>query len=73
MYPASTNFSIDQINFTHHFEPTIALGTYILGIISNEDSNAVGAITYYAMTASEFGTMKSVLLGASGLESMGLI
>ena len=73
MYPANTNFSIEQVNFQTPFETLIADGTYVVGIISNESSNAVGAITYYAMTSTEFGTMKNILLSPACFETMGLI
>lgn len=73
MYPANTNFSIEKVDFQTPFETLISDGTYVVGIISNESSNAVGAITYYAMSASEFGNMKNILLSPACFETMGLI
>lgn len=38
-------------------------GFYVLGIINN-DSNAVGAVSYYAFNAGQFGALKNYLLGS---------
>lgn len=73
MYPATTNFSIDRVTFQNPFENDISLGVYILGIISNENTNTVGAISYYAMTPSQFGSFKHHLLSPACFEEMGLI
>ena len=73
MYPATTDFVIQQTAFTNPFETIVANGCYVVGIINGDDTNAVGAITYYAMTSSEFGDLKEMLFGTGGLESMGLI
>ena len=73
MYPATTNFSIDRVGFRTPFINDIADGTYVLGIISNESNNPVGAISYYAMTPAQFGTFKNFLLSPACFESMGLI
>ena len=71
-YPATTDFDIDQVAFTNPFVTSVSNGTYVVGIISGDIPNAVGAITYYAMTATQFGDLKGMLFGTGGLEAMGL-
>lgn len=73
-YPATTDFSITQVNFGNPFTPPgqITDGTYIVGIINGDIQNSVGAITYYAMTPLQFGELKDVLFSNDGLESMDL-
>ena len=73
MYPATTNFDIQQVGFQTPFVQNVSNGIYVIGVISSEDSNAIGAITYYAMDSAEFGDLKDTLFGADGLESMDLI
>lgn len=72
MYPATTDFSIDQVAFSNPFVQSLSNGTYIVGIINRTD-NSVGAISYYAMSASEFGALKKILFSPMNLEIMGII
>ena len=71
-YPATTDFTIAQDNFTSPFVTQESQGVYVVGIIGSDNTNAVGAVSYYALTASEFGALKSTLFGEAGLEKMGL-
>ena len=71
-YPALTDVIIDQTNFTNPFVTQESQGVYVVGIIGSDDTNAVGAVSYYALTASEFGHLKETLFGETGLETMGL-
>lgn len=73
MYPATTNFSIDQVALSNPFVTTLSQGTYIVGIINKNDVSAVGAITYYAMDSDEFGDLKDTLFSDNNLEIMGII
>ena len=72
MYPASNDISLYQYSLTSAFVSNISDGVYIVGIISGNDTNAVGAISYYAMTAAEFGDLKEALLTDDNLETMDL-
>ena len=77
MYPATSFFVKDVTVFPNYpfaaaYTQGLAAGVYILGIISGETSDTVGAITYYAMTASQFGTLKGILFGNANLVAMGL-
>lgn len=72
MYPASNNISLYQYSITSAFVTNISDGVYVVGIISGNDTNAVGAISYYAMTAAEFGDLKEALLTDDNLETMDL-
>lgn len=78
MYPATSYHLKAQTLFPNYpfaaaYTGGIAVGTFILGIISGDtSSNAVGAISYYAMTAAQFATLKGVLFGDGNLVAMGL-
>ena len=78
MYPASSYYTKEQTAFPNYpfaaaYTGGIAAGTFILGIISGDTSNnAVGAISYYAMTAAQFTVLKGILFGDANLVAMGL-
>lgn len=67
MYPATTDFSIESTAFPNPFVETLIQGTYVVGIISGETSNTVGAISYYAMTPLQFGALKNYLFSDENL------
>ena len=73
MYPATTDFSIHEVSALSAFSSDITVGCYIVGIISGGQTDAVGAITYYAMTSSEFGALKEMLFSNDNLQIMGII
>lgn len=73
MYPATTDFDIEQVAFTNPFVTSLSQGTYVVGIINKNDVSAVGAITYYAMDQDEFGDLKDTLFSNDNLEIMGII
>lgn len=72
-YPATTDFTVESDYAGTVFPSALALGCYIVGIISGTDTSAVGAITYYAMSSSEFGDMKEMLFSDDNLDIMGII
>ena len=72
LYPATNEVTLNQYSITSAFESTISNGIYVVGIISGDQTDAVGAISYYAMTASEFGALKNALLSDNNLITMGL-
>ena len=78
MYPATSYYMKAQTTFPNYpfaaaYTGGIAAGIFILGIISGDtSSNAVGAISYYAMTAAQFATLKGILFGNANLVAMGL-
>ena len=79
LYPATSYFTKEQTLFPNYpfsavYSGGIAMGTYIIGIISGENANSssVGAITYYAMTSTQFATFKGILFGDANLVAMGL-
>lgn len=73
MYPATTDFSIEKVPIQNPFTEILSDGTYIVGIISGDQTDSVGAITYYAMDSTEFGNLKSKLFSDDNLEIMGII
>lgn len=73
LYPASNDIELYQYSITSGFVSSISSGIYIVGIISGNDTDAVGAISYYAMTAAQFGALKDWLLSNDNLETMEII
>ena len=71
-YPATTDIITESFALTNIFPSDITVGCYIVGIISGGQSQAVGAISYYAMTSGEFGDFKSKLFSDDNLITMGL-
>lgn len=74
MYPTSNDYAtVHNVMVNNNFAPTINGGCYIVGIISSETQNAVGAISYYAMSSTEFGTLKTTLFSNDNLYKMGIV
>ena len=73
LYPTTNDFQTDHILMANtEFVSGISYGCYVVGVISNDSSDAVGAINYYAMTSAEFGQLKNALLSGANLSAMGL-
>lgn len=73
LYPAHPSGSSETTSFTSPFVSSVDSGTYIVGVIGSDNTDAIGAVTYYAMTPSQFGNLKATLFGLDGLEAMGLV
>ena len=80
LYPATTDYVIDEYSMTSAFTDDISVGCYIVGIIGGKATGetdasigSVGAIKYYAMTHSQFGSLKAKLFSDDNLEIMGII
>lgn len=78
MYPASTGFVIQetQMNedpFVTSITGNVASGIYVVGILSGDLQDAVGAVTYYAMTSQQFGALKQMLFSNDNLVTMGIL
>lgn len=72
-YPATTDVVTTSYALTNVFTSDLSVGCYIVGIISGGSSQAVGAISYYAMTSAQFGALKEKLFSDDNLEVMGII
>lgn len=72
MYPATNEIDLYQSAVTSPFTSIIDNGIYVVGIISGETSGSVGAISYFAFTSAQFGTLKGILFGDLNLINMGL-
>ena len=72
-YPATTDIVSESYSLTNIFTTDLTVGCYIVGIISGGSSQAVGAISYYAMTSAQFGALKNKLFSDDNLEIMGII
>ncbi len=71
-YPATTDIETHTYSLSNIFTTDITVGCYIVGIISGGSTQAVGAISYYAMTSGEFGNFKNALFSDNNLITMGL-
>ena len=73
-YPATNEFTLQKYEIQSVFNSDPVTGIYIVGIISGASgANSVGAISYYAMTSTEFGLLKSALLTNSNLSTMDML
>ena len=72
-YPATTDIVSESYSLSNVFTTDLTVGCYIVGIISGGSSQAVGAISYYAMTSTQFGALKDKLFSDDNLEIMGII
>lgn len=72
-YPATTDIITRSTQLTSVFITDVSQGCYVVGIISGGATNAIGAISYYAMTSAEFGSLKNKLFSNDNLEIMGII
>lgn len=72
-YPATTEFTKNVTYAQSAFTSDLTSGCYIVGIISGGQTQAVGAITYYAMTSTEFGALKEMLFSDDNLAIMHII
>lgn len=72
-YPATTDIVSESYSLSNIFTTDLTVGCYIVGIISGGTSQAVGAISYFAMTSAQFGALKDKLFSNDNLEIMGII
>lgn len=72
-YPATTDIVTESYSLSNIFTTDLTVGCYIVGIISGGTSQAVGAISYFAMTSAQFGALKDKLFSDDNLEIMGII
>lgn len=73
IYPATTDCDSIMTFANSAFTSDIMSGCYIVGIISGGQTDAVGAITYFAMSSSEFGALKDMLFSDDNMQIMGII
>lgn len=72
-YPATTDVMTETSLLPNVFSTDLTVGCYIVGIISGGQTSAVGAISYYLMTSSQFGALKDTLFSDDNLEIMHII
>ena len=72
-YPATTDIITNSFSLSNIFTTDLTVGCYIVGIISGGSTSAVGAISYFAMSSTEFGALKDKLFSDDNLEIMGII
>lgn len=69
LYPCKSGLQYNNDFFSMDLSQ---VGLYVVGIISNSEYATDGAVTYYMMTATEFGTLKSFLLDEGFLSLAGV-
>lgn len=72
-YPATTDVETETVTSMNPFSSDLDVGCYIVGIISGGQTEAVGAISYYVMTSSQFGALKEKLFSDDNLVIMDII
>ena len=75
-YPATCDFERNIHYSPNCFSSDLSVGCYVVGIISGgtpTTTGSVGAITYYAMDASEFGALKETLFSEDNLKIMEIL
>ena len=73
-YPSTTDIDTRVFQNASPFTPdSISSGSYIIGVISGNDTSAVGAISYYLMSSTEFGNLKKYLFSNENMVTMGII
>lgn len=72
-YPATTDIVTNTTILSSVFTTSISNGVFIVGIINNDSSNKVGALSYYAMTPAEFGDLNNMLLSDFNLIKMDIL
>lgn len=64
LYPATTDVSISSPTVSHSWRGVAPSGgAYILGVINNQNSNHIGAVTYYAMDTAGLNSLFAYLFG----------
>lgn len=64
LYPANTDVSISSPTVSHNWRGVAPSGgAYILGVINNQNSNHIGAVTYYAMDTAGLNSLFAYLFG----------
>lgn len=64
LYPATTDVVISSPTVSHNWRGVAPSGgAYILGVINNQNSNHIGAVTYYAMDGAGLNSLFAYLFG----------
>lgn len=64
LYPAKTNYSVLATGVSTPWAgKTISGGAFILGVINNESGHKFGAVTYYALTTAQLGSLLAFMYG----------
>ena len=72
-YPTTAETRVDATMLTNRFQSVYAGGYYILGVISCDSRNAMGAVTYYQMSADQFADFKAYILSEDFLGDQDLL
>lgn len=63
MYPISSRVNITNVSVTGSWYGTAPSGgCYVVGILNYQNSNKVGAVSYYALTSAQFGSLMAYLM-----------
>lgn len=67
----ATDLSIGQSNLPS-FLTVYGMGYYVLGVISNDSSSSLGAVTYYQMSAAQLAALKAYMMSDTFLTDQAL-
>ena len=71
-YPTTSETRVNAAMLNSIFHSTFPGGYYVLGIISNDNSAAQGAVTYYQMSADELAVLKEYMMSDTFLSEQDL-
>lgn len=63
-YPTKANLNITRVSVASAWNGVAPSGgSYIIGVLNYQNSNKVGAVSYYALTSAQFGSLLQYLFG----------
>ena len=71
LYPTKTDVTTDVNRLTSIFKSVYVAGYYVLGVISNDQSAAQGAVTYYQMTPTQLANLKHFMMSDDFMNDLG--
>lgn len=71
-YPTTAETVVNATMLDGLFQAVYAGGYYVLGVISNDAANAMGAVTYYQMTPAQLADLKQYMMSDTFLADQGL-
>lgn len=71
-YVTTAETRVNSTMLDNRFQSVYAGGYYVLGVISNDNSSAMGAVTYYQMTPGQLAALKQYMMSDTFLADQGL-
>ena len=71
-YPSKSQVQISTTALNKMFETYIYNGTFVVGIISGDNTDSMGSVTYYMMSSAQFGAFKNKIFGSDWITDMAI-